>query len=409
MLPVSSPSFGEKGTCCFVFISSCPDAWGGSEELWRGAALQLSRAGHSVYVFKTYVEWLHPRIVQLLAAGCHFTDLLSHPPVHTRVLSRMLPARWRHRQSSSERLLHKALHKLAPHLVIVSQGSNLDGASYAEVCRQLQQPYVLVSQKAADIFMPYDTGRAYLQQIYQAARRCFFVSRHNLALTQRQLALPLPHAAVVANPFNVPFDGELPAPALAGTWQLACVARLDILDKGQDILLQVLARAHWRARPVHVTFFGTGPHRQALEEMAKFLGVSELVSFAGQVADVPGIWRAHHALVLPSRYEGLPLALVEAMLCGRPAIAANAGGVAEILVDNETGFLAAEASPASFDEALERAWARRAEWPAIGARAAAHARATVPAEAAADFSQQLLDLAHERAAAAPSLPVAVAL
>jgi glycosyltransferase involved in cell wall biosynthesis len=110
--------------------------------------------------------------------------------------------------------------------------------------------------------------------------------------------------------------------------------------------------------------------------------------------------------VLPSRYEGLPLALVEAMLCGRPAIAANAGGIAEILVDNETGFLAAEASPASFDEALERAWARRAEWPSIGAQAAAHARATVPADAAADFSQQLLDLAHELAICSTPTPAA---
>jgi glycosyltransferase involved in cell wall biosynthesis len=406
MLPVSSPSSGEKATCCFVFISSCPDAWGGSEELWRGAALRLSRAGHSVYIFKTYVQWFHPRIVQLLAAGCHFTDLLSHPPVHTRVLSRMLPARWRHQQPMPERLLHKALHKLAPHLAIVSQGGNLDGAPFAEVCRRLGQPYVLVAQKAAEIFLPYDEGRAYIKQIYQAAQHCFFVSRHNLALTQRHLAQLLPHASVVANPFNVPFDGELPAPALDGTWQLACVARLDILDKGQDILLQVLALVHWRTRPVHITFYGTGPHRQALEEMAEFLGVATQVSFAGQVADVPGIWRKHHALVLPSRYEGLPLALVEAMLCGRPAIAANAGGIAEILVDNETGFLAAEASPASFDEALERAWARRAEWPSIGAQAAAHARATVPADAAADFSQQLLDLAHELAICSTPTPAA---
>jgi glycosyltransferase involved in cell wall biosynthesis len=172
------------------------------------------------------------------------------------------------------------------------------------------------------------------------------------------VALPLPQASVVRNPVNVPLDQELPAPPLAaGRWRLACVARLDILDKGQDILLQVLARPHWRGQPLHVTFFGTGPHRQALEEMAAFLGVAELVSFAGQVADVPAIWQAHHALVLPSRYEGLPLALAEAMLCGRPAIAADAGGMAELLLDNETGFLAAAATPDAFDEALGRALA----------------------------------------------------
>ena len=376
---------------CFVIVSTCPDAWGGSEELWRGAALHLVRAGHAVHVFKTHVQAQHPRIVELRAAGCAVTDLLDRPPVRTRLLQKVLPARW-HRPPQAEQLLSQALHQLQPNLTIISQGGNLDGADFAHLCARLHHPYVLVVQKATEIFLTYDVGRRLIQQIYQAAQHCFFVSRHNLELTQCQLALPLPQASVVANPFNVAFHGELPPPPAADAWQLACVARLDILDKGQDVLLHVLARPHWRARALSVTFFGTGPHRQALVEMADFLGVGGQVRFAGHVADVPGIWRTHHALVLPSRFEGLPLALVEAMLCGRPAIAAQAGGIAELLVDNVTGFLAATATPDALDEALERAWARRAEWPELGAQAARHARATVPPDPAADFSQQLLGL-----------------
>jgi glycosyltransferase involved in cell wall biosynthesis len=337
---------------------------------------------------------MHLRIVELLAAGCVITDLTGPAPTHRRLLGKVLPARWYPPQVAAEQRLRQGLSQLQPHLALVSQGGNLDGIDLADVCRQVGLPYVLLAQKAAEIFLTYDVGRALIRQVYEAARHCFFVSRHNLELTRRQLALFLPQASVVRNPVNVPLDAELPAPPLAaGRWLLACVARLDILDKGQDILLQVLARPHWRDQPLHVTFFGSGPHHQGLVEMADFLGLADQVSFAGHVPDVAAIWQTHHALVLPSRYEGLPLALAEAMLCGRPAIAADAGGVAELLLNDETGFLAAAATPDAFDEALGRAWARRAEWPALGRRAAAHARTLVPADAGADFAQLLLALA----------------
>lgn len=394
-LSVAAPVAEPADSLCFVIVSTCPDAWGGSEELWRGAALHLAQAGHAVHIFKTHVQAAHPRIQELRAAGCTVTDLLppSKPSVLARLGNRVLPARWWTQPLEAEWLLSRALQRLQPHLTIFSQGGNLDGVALAQYVRQ-GHPYALVVQKATEIFLTYDVGRRAMQEVYQAAQHCFFVSRHNLELTQCQLGQRLPKASVVSNPFNVPFSGELPAPPAADGYRLACVARLDILDKGQDLLLHVLARPQWRARPLHVTFFGSGPQRQGLVEMADYLGVSAQVNFAGQVADVPGIWRTHHALVLPSRYEGLPLALVEAMLCGRPAIATPAGGMAELLVDNETGFLAAAPTVEALDEALERAWARRADWPQLGARAAQHARASVPPDPAVDFGRQLLQLTH---------------
>jgi glycosyltransferase involved in cell wall biosynthesis len=202
----------------------------------------------------------------------------------------------------------------------------------------------------------------------------------------------LPGATVVWNPFNVPFDSETPLPPIGpdGVVKLACVARLEVLDKGLDLLLQVLALPQWQQRPLHVTCFGQGADQLALEAMARLLGVENQLTFAGQVEDIQVVWQTHHALVLPSRNEGLPLALVEAMLCGRPAIATNAGGVAEILVPNETGFLAEAATVTALAATLEQAWAQQHDWPRLGAQAARHARATVPADAAALFAQELI-------------------
>jgi glycosyltransferase involved in cell wall biosynthesis len=96
--------------------------------------------------------------------------------------------------------------------------------------------------------------------------------------------------------------------------------------------------------------------------------------------------------VLPSRHEGLPLSLVEAMLAGRPTIATDAGGIAELLTDNETGFLAAAPTVAAFSDALERAWAARARWPQLGATARMRAQATVPVDAPAALARKLLAL-----------------
>jgi glycosyltransferase involved in cell wall biosynthesis len=116
------------------------------------------------------------------------------------------------------------------------------------------------------------------------------------------------------------------------------------------------------------------------------------VRFGGFVPDVHRIWADYHALVLPSRYEGLPISLVEAMLCGRPSIVTNVSGNPELLEDNVTGFVAAAPTAALLDEAMERAWTRRAEWPAMGVAAAEQVRRRVPPDPAAVFADQLLEL-----------------
>ena len=377
----------------FTIISSCMHPWGGSEELWTEAALCLQRAGHAVSIFKTAFDAQHPRVLQLRAAGGAVAGLQRELTLAQRLRNRVLPTQRQHTGYGNQ-LAHwrELLRQAPPELVVVAQGSNFDGIDFADACRQAGQPFVMLSQKAAEIFFPPAHRRETARQAYGAARHCYFVSEHNRAVTQEQLGMALPRASVVPNPFNVPHAGELPWPALSAEVRLACVARLEVLDKGQDVLLRVLALPKWRARPLHVSFFGSGGDEPALREMAGLLGLHERVTWAGQVPDITAVWAGHHALVLASRFEGLPLALVEAMLCGRPAIATVAGGTAELLVDDETGFLAAAPTVAALDEALERAWARYAEWPALGRAAAARARAQVPPNPGENFSRNLLQL-----------------
>jgi glycosyltransferase involved in cell wall biosynthesis len=159
-------------------------------------------------------------------------------------------------------------------------------------------------------------------------------------------------------------------------------------EKGQDLLLAVLAQEKWRSRPIDVGFFGEGPMATGLEEMAASLGLGN-VRFHGFTPDVASIWRQHHLLVLASRAEGLPLVEVEAMMCGRPVIVTDEGGTAEIMRDGEHGFVAAAAAETCLDEALERAWQRRHDLSAMGAAAAEHIRAVLPADPCRTFADRL--------------------
>lgn len=372
----------------FTMISTCPEAWGGSEELWSGAAAMLAERGHRVAAFKTVVDANHPRIRRLKSVSCAVRELRV-PPLPRRAVT-------------LSHFLSLALHLKTrrPNLVVISQGDNYDGLHFGYLCRKLKLPYILVSQKATDHFWPPDRLRQYRRETYQAAVRCFFVSKHNQSLTEDQIGASLPNASVVRNPYLVPADRPLAWPGGEDEClRLACVARLNLLDKGQDILLRVLAREKWKRRSLHVSFFGRGVNAEGVADMAVRLGVTN-VSFKGQTDDVPGIWKSHHALVLPSRAEGLPLSLVEAMMCGRPGIVTKAGGSAEVIEDRVTGFLA-DPAEGSIDAALEEAWARRHELRGMGALAACKIRELVSPDPAKDFADTLLEIADALAGTKP--------
>jgi glycosyltransferase involved in cell wall biosynthesis len=123
-----------------------------------------------------------------------------------------------------------------------------------------------------------------------------------------------------------------------------------------------------------LSFFGAGRDEAFVKQAANFYGLGDRVRFPGYIRDVEAIWREHHLMVLPSRGEGLPLAVLEAMMCGRPAVATDAGGNSELVEEGVTGFLAQAATPLSLGEALERAWAARGQWEVLGQEAHRRAR-----------------------------------
>ncbi len=100
---------------------------------------------------------------------------------------------------------------------------------------------------------------------------------------------------------------------------------------------------------------GDGPLREELEDRATRLGVEERVLFLGWREDIPEVLACADLFVLPSLYEGLPLALLEAMAAGLPIVATAIGGTSEAVVDGVTGLLVPPGEPRSLAAAIRRA------------------------------------------------------
>ena len=354
--------------------------------MWSSAAERLARQGNKVRVSVRHSPTPIPQIERLRSVGC---KIFYRPPILRpflqRQVRRIIPGPPYHEE-------HMRFMAKSPDLVVISQGCNVDGLAWMEAALAGNHKYAVVAQSANEQWWPADHEAQRFQRCYEQAQAAFFVSEANLALTRMQFVTPLAKGRVARNPFNVSYQANPPWPEhFEDTLRLGCVARLDVVQKGHDLLFQVLERPLWRKRKVAVTLAGSGNHAHTLCALAARYNLRN-VEFAGQVNDIESLWAQHHALILPSRFEGMPLALVEAMLCGRPAIVTNVGGNCELVRDNMNGFVAEAATVDLLDKAMERAWHDRNRLREMGETAARDVRQWVGPDPTADFVQELESL-----------------
>ena len=379
-----------------LFLTSCPEPWGGSEELWAGTAERMSSLGYEVFAGRSHgIDRGHPCVVRLAKSGIHVAcyQLSMRVRLSRAVMNRVsdhLPVLARYFKGDP---LLKKVKSLGVELAVISQGGVYDaindGTNLVSLCEAAGLPYMLICQKASENTWPSDRNRSYVQNVFSKAKKIYFVSQHNKALTEQQLGRTLTNGEVVRNPFMVQTKHPLPWPEVTdGPFKIASIARLWVRDKGQDLLLSVLASEKWRQRPLEVHFYGKGDNGDALHEMASMLKLSN-VRFCGFTQDVTKVWQQCHALILPSRAEGLPLVLVEAMICGRVGITTKVGGNAEMIDDGVTGFLAEAPTVEHIDEVLERAWNRRHEWKQMGLAASQEIWNRIPEDPCGVFAEKV--------------------
>ncbi len=373
-----------------LFFSSMKGSpWGGSEELWAAAARLAVVEGHDVCA--CVFEWPgppHPKLAALRAAGIR---LIRRPLKRTRVLDLLRAPGWL-----------QEIDAFAPQAVCLSQGGAYEAAGRKSVHPFIRRmlaiglPLINIVQYNDDDDDLRPAARNLAIAINHHAALNAFVAKRNIAQAERALRASVPRARVLRNPVNLRDTSPLPWPGGDSPAHFAVVARLQASTKGHDLLFDALDQPQWRDRDWRLSIFGEGPDADAFKAQASRTELTGRVTFHGHAPDIRDIWATRHILILPSRAEGTPLAMVEAMLLGRPCIVTDVGGCTDWVREGVEGWIAPRPNATDIADALERAWSARASWPRFGEAARDRAMALHDPDPGRTLLTHMLDAANAR-------------
>ena len=123
-----------------------------------------------------------------------------------------------------------------------------------------------------------------------------------------------------------------------GLFRFIHIGRMSF-QKNHEIIIEAAKFLKHNKRNFVIDFVGIGEKEQEIKEMVKQYGVQDVINFMGVHDNVYPLLHRSDCFILPSRYEGMPVTLVESMGCGMPIIASAVGGVPDMITDEFSGLL----------------------------------------------------------------------
>jgi glycosyltransferase involved in cell wall biosynthesis len=236
---------------------------------------------------------------------------------------------------------------------------------------------LVASEESTDPAKP-AWARAIDRRLAPATARVVCVSE---AVRAAQESRGIPPAKLVVVPPGVDVESiRLRATEPPEPWRTVTVCRLEA-PKDVETLLAALALLRARGRPATLDVAGDGPDRPRLEAAVARLGLLGAVRLLGAREDIPALLARAPVFALSTRYEGLGVAILEAMALARPVVASAVGGVPEAVAGGETGLLVPPGDPGALASALEALHADPARARALGEAGLARVRARFTIEA----------------------------
>ncbi len=367
---------------CFISLNDFVP-WGGSEDLWHQTALSLSKSGVDVSVI--FFDWKQRRSHQMVEVEQAGIRVVNIPLINTKLLRvrRFLNPLLGDVQM---KIVQSSFAALKPDVVVVTTTAP-NGAELVQDLIRLKIPYVLNIQLADELLW-----RAYSDAIgdcYRLAATVYFLAEKNRNATEKQLGFRLLNARKHYNPIKNSSSVKT-LDASRDVINFACVGRMGVEHKRQDLILEVLSNEVWKTRPWNLHFYGKGEHQESLVRLAAMYGLQDRVFFNGHLDDIDVVWNRCHALLLPSTYEAVPMAVTEAMKCGRVVVVTDIGFASEYVEDGINGFKCASATLGEFGAALERSWQQRSSWNTIAVNARATIEKHYPVDAAHFFAEEII-------------------
>ncbi len=193
--------------------------------------------------------------------------------------------------------------------------------------------------------------------VYPHASQVVCVSHEIRNIIMREYRVSSNNASVIYNPVDQESFVEQAKKSIALALPkrfILHVGRMRLAHKAQDVLLSAFSMLRQKDKDISLVMVGEGNDRSKIEDKIKELNLSDSVILAGWQDNVAAIMAKAQALVLTSRYEGLPMVLVEAMSLGCPVVSTDCPtGPQEILGDSEYGLLVPVEDPVALAIAAE--------------------------------------------------------
>lgn len=366
--------------------------WGGSEMLWHDMVQEAIRIGYKINI--SYKGWdpLPHRLEELKKNGAliyYRNNSSVYPSLKKRIVGRLLRDKERLKKSN----LFKPFFELPTDVFLISEGAFADVLHFPDLTNLLvreERPYFILSEQNKEYGSIRKERLDIARNIFNRAKKCYFVSEGNKDVAEFMLGQRLVNAEVVKNPVNL---SDLPLKPLEfpplDKVKIACVGRLDVEQKGQDLLLRALSKIT-ESYNYEVSFYGSGDDEEYLKQLTQFFNLEDKVSFKGFEKDVKKIWLSHHLLVLFSHREGMPLTVVEAMLCGRPCLVTDVAGNAEWIKDGFNGYIVKSHNIDILAEKLKTVLAEHSRYSDIGRNAFYSANKQLPENAGRELLEKVL-------------------
>lgn len=384
MAMMQTPATDAVRTGPVVFISTMDgDPWGGSEELWQATALRLATQGVRVRACVEGWSPPHRKVQALIDAGVEVMLRPRAVPLPKRLLHKLT----RQDRSLSVVGVEKWLKADPPALIVLNEQFAFPSYDLTEMFVANGWRYIVVTHAFADHWWPNDTYSARYLGGMNSAEKFFFVSEGNRKFARKQIGFDVSRTGILRNTFGVEYGASIAWPETPATecLSMACVGRLDPRSKGQDLIIEALASDVWKTRNWRLGFYGAGAWREVITRMVREAGLEDRMTVVGHMP-ISDIFRTNHILVQPSRAEGLPITIVEAMLAGRPVATVDVAGNAELLQDGVSGFVEDAPAVKCIARLMETVWRRREDLERMGQAARIDVQREIPADPAGVFA-----------------------
>lgn len=347
---------------------------GGAETFVRDMSLRLRSAGWPLRLIVLGRAGMLGETIR--RAGVSLLELGGGPRSSFRALQRLLEAWFKERPDIVHTHLYHAgvVGRLAarlsgiPNVIVHQHGPEINRSALRSILdkstQNLVTRYVATCQAVAQVMQ----------------------ERENIPLHKIEI---IPNGIEIEPPHRSGKPDEWPVPK--GHLGIVHAGRF-APGKGQVDLIKALSLLPPATPPVHLVMFGEGELQPKAIQAAQEYGLAQKVSFAGLRPDFRD-WLPHFDLfVLPSLWEGVSFALLEAMAAGLPVIGTRAGGTPEVILENETGLLVPPGDP----QDLARAIHQMAAETELRQRMGIAGRRRVESHFSAQNTQRMLEAIYNR-------------